>query len=152
MKIKNYDVLLDPEDEEKYGHWIWHVIPQTVNRTKFRVRGYLKGKGNQNKRQYLHRVVLNISDPNIEIDHINGNTLDNRKENLRSLNRHHNQGNRQQKNRNNSTGFLGVTRQHGKFIAQIFIDWACIRIGKFDTAEEASAAYIATRKEWYGGE
>jgi hypothetical protein len=73
--------------------------------------------------------------PDEVIDHINGCTLDNRRENLRAVDRATNQRNRRIAH-TNRTGYRGVTRnkQSGKWSASLFL-------GQFDTAEEAAQAY-----------
>ena len=55
----------------------------------------------------LHRYLLNIKDPNIMIDHINRNPLDNRKKNLRLANNSINQRNKKMQS-NNTSGIVGV--------------------------------------------
>ena len=55
----------------------------------------------------LHRFILNLKDPKIEVDHWNGDTLDNRRENLRIANRPQNRQNRGAY-ANNKSGQTGV--------------------------------------------
>ena len=135
--------LVDPDIFEAVSSWKWAAIPQSHTREKWRARGY--PPGDSSKRVYLHRVVLGITDPTIEIDHINGDTLDNRRENLRVLDRSSNQANRGP-NRNNTTGFKGVTKFRGGFLAQA-PHWSA---GPFPTAEEAAKAYDAKARELWG--
>ena len=56
---------------------------------------------------YLHRILLNITDPNVIVDHINRNPLDNRLENLRLTDRHGNRLNTSLRECNTS-GIKGV--------------------------------------------
>src|SRR5712664_2670409 len=62
---------------------------------------------------YMHRLILDVSRRKYT-DHINGNRLDNRKENLRIVTQSQNQMNRGKQN-NNTTGHTGVYREkHSK--------------------------------------
>jgi hypothetical protein len=64
--------------------------PYAITRKTIIVGGIKK-----RKQFYIHRIVTNLLDsPDIHIDHINGNTLDNRKNNLRVVTRSENMKNR----------------------------------------------------------
>jgi len=87
---------------------------------------------------YLHHLIL----PHISgkvVDHINGNTLDNRKENLRYLAHWENIHNRD-KQKNNTSGFIGVRWCHSSkgYQSSIQIRGKRIHFGTFKTAEEAA--------------
>ena len=97
---------------------------------------------------YLHRFIL----PNKhEIDHINGDGLDNRKVNLRSCNRSQNNANRH-KTIPHSSQFKGVTwdRQYLKWAAQISKGEKHIMIGRFASEMEAAQAYDDKAKKLFG--
>lgn len=101
----------------------------------------------------LHRVVANVHGlpGDIEPDHINGNPLDNRRENLRICT--HKQNLRSSKKPiNNTTGFKGVSydKRRNKFEAQIKVDNRKKYLGHFSTAEEAHSAYCAAAKKYHG--
>ena len=59
------------------------------------------------KRQYLHRLIMNATKDQI-VDHINGDTLDNRKCNLRIVNKSLNTLNRHNLDKRNTSGYTGV--------------------------------------------
>lgn len=68
------------------------------------IKPYLNNKDTD----YFHRVILKDElKPGLEVDHINGDSADNRRENLRIINKHENQQNLKIP-RNNTTGFKGV--------------------------------------------
>ena len=101
------------------------------------------------KKGRLHRYVLGIEDNDISIDHINRNTLDNRKDNLRVCTKQQNYCNRKPP-RDNSTGYRGVTKKGNKYQAMITYKCKKIYVGLFDTAEEAHIAYLNKAKELHG--
>ena len=85
--------------------------------------------------------------PPDQIDHINGIRDDNRIANLRAATRSENGQNRRKPQANNTTGYLGVTRHRGKFLAKIRLDGKRKHLGLFNTPEEAHAAYLKVKRE-----
>lgn len=100
----------------------------------------------------MHREVLKLVAGGKEhVDHINGNTLDNRRSNLRLVTRSQNMCNRT-KQVNNKSGYKGV-RSHkasGKWIAEIGISGKRFYLGLHNTPEEAHAAYREAAKNLHG--
>ncbi len=84
---------------------------------------------------YMHRLLMagRLAD-GLVVDHINGNGLDNRRENLRVVTPAANTRNLQAYN--SSTGFRGVFAQHGKFVAKV----ASTYLGFYESAVEAAFA------------
>jgi hypothetical protein len=80
-----------------------------------------------------------------EIDHINGIRTDNRIENLRPANRHIQMQNIHKAI--GAVGLLGVSREGNRFKAAIWMGGKQRSLGRFKTAQEASDAYWAARRE-----
>lgn len=99
-----------------------------------------------------HRVIWEMVNGPIpdgmEIDHINGRRTDNRLQNLRVVTRSDNMRN-QKRRRDNKTGYIGVTweKRLGKYRAGISTEGVRQHLGIFDTAEEASAAYLRAARQ-----
>jgi hypothetical protein len=111
-------------------------------------------------RLYLaHRLAwlyMTGSWPECAIDHKNGERADNRFENLRDVSLKENVQNRRLKSVNSSSGFLGVSVSENykgalRFKASIMYEDKRIYIGRFATAEEASAAYFGAKKMIHKG-
>jgi len=85
------------------------------------------------------------------IDHCDGDPLNNRWDNLRLASHTNNAANRPRLPRNTS-GFKGVSfdRRRGDWMAQITKEGRRYFIGRFATAEEAHAAYVAKARELFG--
>lgn len=105
------------------------------------LRGYRAGAWDGTK-VYLHRIICDLPD-GMEVDHINGNGLDNRRSNLRVVSRTENNMNR--------AGVKGChfEAQTQKWRAEIWKDGTRYRLGRFTTEQEAVAAYRAKRTELY---
>lgn len=75
------------------------------------------------------------------IDHINGNTHDNRKENLREISKSENAQNTKTRV-DNKLGIKGVSYDPptGRYRAEITVNKKTIRLGRFTTLEEAAKA------------
>lgn len=89
--------------------------------------------------------------PVAEIDHINGNPSDNRIANLREASRQQNLWNICVKSSSQS-GIKGAhfNKQTGRWWSKIRIDGKQVRLGTFDTAEEAADAYERAAREHFG--
>jgi hypothetical protein len=94
-------------------------------------------------------LVVTGNWPETEIDHRDVDKLNNRFDNLRLATRSQNNANRPAQ-RNNKTGFKGVSRNKNKFVAMIKVDGRPRWLGSFDTPQEAHAAYFKTAQERHG--
>lgn len=88
---------------------------------------------------------------NEKIDHINHNTLDNRRENLRACTNAQNAAN-QKLSRSNRSGFKGVCwcNRAKKWIAYLSKDKKFINLGLFTDPVLAAKAYDAAAIEKFG--
>lgn len=84
--------------------------------------------------------------PTKQIDHINGIRSDNRIANLREATSGENLQNQKLEKISNKIGILGVHISRGKYRAQIQVNGKVRHLGMFETAEEASAAYRASKR------
>lgn len=129
--------IVDDEDYESVSQWSWHY------NGGYAVRCPVKG----HKRTFLHRFIMNTPDGK-ETDHINGDKLDNRKENLRICNVSQNAANR--KVQNNNSGYKGVHYRRNKWEAHIKINGKLIDLGRHPTPEDAALAYNKKATEIFG--
>ena len=97
----------------------------------------------------LHKFVLNYKGKN-KIDHINHNSLDNRKSNLRIVTVEDNSRNRERKNINNKSGYRNVAVINGKFVVQLMVDGKNTKLGTFTDATEAGDFAKKMRHKYYG--
>lgn len=100
----------------------------------------------------FHREVMNVDNPKIQVDHINGNRLDNRKTNLRLCSNQENSMNRYE-NSNNSSGYKGVyfDKDRNKWRGAIQYNGKSIKSTKrYNTPEEAYEWYIEKSNELFG--
>lgn len=94
----------------------------------------------------MHRVIMNCPD-DMEIDHRNGNTLDNRRENLRISTAAQNSANRKKRAKSQSA-YKGVfwQKREGKWGAEAGDCW----LGYFSDEQEAARAYDLKASELFG--
>lgn len=87
--------------------------------------------------------------PETQVDHRDGNSLNNAWANLRLATRNQNKAN-SPCYRNNLSGFKGVSQRGKKFIARIRVNGQLLYLGRFASAEEAHAAYTYAATEHFG--
>ena len=148
----------------KTGVFIWKVV--TGNRAKIGgVAGYIATDKPNNYRYRTIRIDKSAyrasrlawlwmtgSFPNaeIEIDHKDGNSLNNRWCNLRLATKPQNQFN-SKISKNNKSGFKGVhLHGNGRWRAQLQVNGTRVHIGVFNTPEDAHAAYCVAAKKHFG--
>lgn len=131
---KSVGLLLDPCDIDILRYKKFHP-------SKHRNRIYLYGSGISLHRIIAHRIAKRPLTRKDYTDHINGNTMDNRRCNLRVVSNAINLQNRG-KQKNSTTGYAGVwyCKQTGKWGAELTRFKKKIWLGRFKTAEEAAQA------------
>lgn len=87
----------------------------------------------------------------METDHINGDRLDNRKENLRICTRVQNFQNMKM-HIDNTSGFKGVSwdSEREKWISQIFTGGHTKFLGRFEDSEKAARVYDDAARKYFG--
>lgn len=132
-KAKHY-ALVSPDDYEKITRYAWHRL----------YSGYVGHQTSKGEFVYLHRFIANPHD-GMSVDHINGNKLDNRRENLRVCTHQTNMRNRPNPYANNTSGYRGVT-----YIKRTKKWRAFLSLGDFKTPQEAAKAAIRGRELLWG--
>lgn len=102
----------------------------------------------------MHRVILELAGfgiAGLDVDHRNGDRLDNRLENLRPSTRSQNKAN-SGCHTDNRSGYRGVSweTQTGKWRSQLTIRGARINLGRFNNPIDAALAYDAAAREHFG--
>lgn len=116
-------------------------------------KGYLRISvgGLQHMAHRLAWLVTTGAWPVGRLDHINGNKQDNRIANLREVSASINSQNRVKPGRRSVSGALGVVRSKGKWEARITVDGKWTYLGRFDSTDEASAAYFRAKAQLHAG-
>lgn len=98
----------------------------------------------------MHRMIMGLEagDPR-QVDHVNGDTLDNRRANLRICSKDENCRNRRVHS-NNRLGIKGVSAHGDKFRSEIQINKRRIYLGLHDTAELANEFYALAAEMLHG--
>lgn len=134
--------MVDDEWYEILHQWTWYFTGAYAARD-------IGGRNNK-EIVYMHRYIC-MAPEGYEVDHINGNKLDNRIKNLRIVKPAQNHFNRA-KQSNNKTGFKGVCwdKSRSKYIASIQANGKQKNLGRFDSPIDAAKAYNKAAVELHG--
>jgi hypothetical protein len=134
--------VVDEDDYERISKNRWHYTS----------KGYARRNNNATKQAIMmHREVMKIRRGRMQVDHINGDKLDNRKANLRLCTNQQNSFNR--KNETGKLKYRGVymfKNRNKKFCARIRIDGRTLSKGMYHTIEEAARQYNVMAKKYHG--
>jgi hypothetical protein len=141
MKLLKADgcfARVDDEDFDELSRYVWHVKWRTKNHPYvFRYEKY--------KPIRLHRQIMGF--PELSVDHINGDTLDNQKRNLRLATQQQQAMNTRRRNGKKYKGVTHCPLIHHRFVskvpwrARIRVDGKLISLGFHATEEAAASAY-----------
>lgn len=136
---------VDPEDHGRAMLHDWRIV-KGARRGKEYV-----GTQHQGRLVYLHRFILRLTPDDPDVDHIDGDTRNNRRSNLRLASRQQNARNRRL-SVSNTSGYKGVTwhQKERCWRSQIYVDGTRISLGGHATPEDAALAYDAAAREVFG--
>lgn len=137
----NKQFIFDADDYEKVSKYHWYEESN----------GYIRSSGkNKESKVLLHRLIMGFPE-NMGIDHINHNTFDNRKSNLRIATTSQNAMNRI-KGSNNTSGMSGVVwvKSRNKWKSQIKFNGQLIFLGEYDKLEDAEKRRKQAEEEYFG--
>lgn len=114
------------------NQWKWYFNGRYAVRTPHKARGA--------KPIRMHREIMKAPD-DLEVDHINGEKLDNRIVNLRLCTHSQNSKNTSKSSRNTSS-YKGVGKSSvNRWQARIRVDGELLFLGSFESKEDAAKAY-----------
>ena len=149
LSIDRVRELLDYDPES--GEFKWKPRPAGHRRAS----GYVSITidGIEVKAHQLAWFITHGEWPKTMIDHINGNTSDNRIANLRDATHKINAQNRRKAAASSRSRLLGVTwhKQRNKWMADIYHDGRKKYLGLFETQEEAHNAYLEAKRLLHPG-
>ena len=133
--------LVDDEDFELISQYKWYAHRKTK-------RNYYAETTIKQKHILMHRLIMNAQDSE-EVDHINGDGLNNQRHNLRLCTRQQNAFNRKS---NKNKKFKGIVwrSKRNKWEAYITIDGKYKFLGHFKIEIKAAKAYDIAAKKHFG--
>lgn len=131
---RGHVALVDDEDFEWLNQWKWCYGHGYATRRQYIGNGKYTGFR-------MHRLIVGLATgEGHQVDHINGDRLDNRRQNLRICDVSSNKANCEAYS-NNKSGFKGVYKDGKKYTAQIRVAGKIHYLGSFEDPVKASEAY-----------
>ena len=134
---KDKYAMIDVCDYDKVKDYKWFVTAQGYAGTNINGNGVL-----------LHRHIMNPNDGE-QVDHINGDPIDNRSSNLRCVTPQQNSWNTRAKC-TSSSGHKGVWKINSRWEVSMHIEGKKTYLGRFSTLEEALEVRNAAYREHHG--
>lgn len=137
----NKEFYFDLEDYDKIKNYCWR---EDAN-------GYIVANKQQRQTILLHRLVMNVIDKKVDVDHIKHNLYDNRKNELRVTGHSDNLKN-QKLNTSNTSGITGVhlLKKNKKWQSYITYNKKRIMLGEFKNFDDAVKARKEAEEKYFG--
>lgn len=134
--------IVDDEDYKTFSCFNWYA--QKGN------GGLYAARREKGKIVFLHRKIIKATE-GYEVDHINGDTLDNQRNNLRIVTRRQNAQN-SKKRKGSLSKYKGVTwnKERNKWQAQIKVDGKQLFLGHFRNEISAAKSYDKAAVKYFG--
>jgi len=147
---QNQYALVDDEDYNRLNRWKWCAGYYSCIKSYYAKRNTPRDKNGKHTTICMHRIIMNAPS-NLQVDHRNHDTLDNRKENLRLCTYSQNGMNRKL-HKNTTSQYKGVYwhKQGKKWLAHIRTKDKSIYLGLFKSEIQAAKAYNKKAKELFG--
>lgn len=144
---RGFVAQIDASDLHKVAGFNWFAVVQSYTVYAVRRVSGVKGRGSKIS---MHRQIIGATN-DVQVDHVDLNGLNNRRENLRIATPQQNCFNRR-KTRANTSGFKGVcwNRKSRKWQAGIRINRRSVHLGLFETIDAAYNAYCKAANQHYG--
>jgi hypothetical protein len=149
LLTRGYHALIDLEDLELVSQYRWRAHVDRDGRPYASARA--PGNGHRGPEILMHRLIVH-AETGRRVDHRNGDTLDNRKLNLRPCTNTQNIRNQRPHADKRTSKLKGVyfNRDRGKFRAQIMVDRKKYNLGTFADELDAARAYDAAAVKLHG--
>ena len=143
IKLSNSEeeMMCNEDDLNKIKNYRWRLSDKGYARCVITING-------KRKTVFAHRMIINAKKGKI-VDHINRNRLDNRRDNLRTVDIKASSINRKLKD-GNKTGYAGVYKRNDYWTAMITMEGKWKTIGHFNTFEDVVDARRKAEIELYG--
>ena len=147
---RGFEAKIDAADIPLVSDTNWTVFTPTGRSNIYAMRREDKSFG-PDYRALMHRLIMGF--PAMQVDHINGDGLDNRRCNLRCVTHSQNQMNRKGPARNGTSGHRGVSlnKRTGKWFAYIHSGGKHVHLGSFSEKTDAISARAEAAAKIYGG-
>lgn len=150
---QNKVAMIDIGDAEKVMQFKWYTHKCGEKRIQFRAltRPWIKSE-KKYVTVYMHRFIMDAP-PGMKVDHINGNGLDNRRENLRICTHSENNFNKRKPIKDNPVSrYKGVfwNKKCSKWVAKVRKNNVTKHAGYYDCEREAALAYNKKALELHG--
>ncbi len=134
------ETIVDDDVFELLNDMKWHVMHVSDNKMFYAARSISLFNGARRK-SLMHHYIIGKPLKGFMIDHRNGDSLDNRRENLRIVTNRVNQQNRKA-HRNGRLVGASYHRASGKWRSYIRMDGVVKSLGYFDTERQAHNKYM----------
>lgn len=145
--------LVNNSDYEWLNQWKWYWVPTTPKPgVGYAQRVQWMGSGKKMHQISMHRLITGcVYGDGKKVDHVNGNSLNNQRYNLRVTDNFGNTRNARKKS-SNTSGYKGVSHSANrkKWVVNIRVDGKQIRVGTYANLIKAAKVYDEFALKHYG--